>query len=44
MDRVLSSLADIAIVVSIFWLIFQTRSLEQRIDRVERELDISTFD
>jgi hypothetical protein len=43
-DRVLSSLADIAIVVSIFWLIFQTRSLEQRIDRVERELDISTFD
>jgi hypothetical protein len=44
MDRVLSSLADIAIVVSIFWLIFQTRSLEQRIDRVEWELDISTFD
>jgi hypothetical protein len=43
-DRVLSSLADIAIVVSIFWLIFQTRSLEQRIDRVEWELDISTFD
>jgi hypothetical protein len=44
MDGVLSSLADIAIVVSIFWLIFRSWSLEQRIDRVEWELDISTFD